>query len=59
MITTTDDPREVNRCHELGCSHYITKPVDYEKFVEAVHKLGNFVDVVEIPKMIGKSGRRN
>ena len=30
MLTTTDDPREVNRCYELGCNVYITKPVDYD-----------------------------
>src|SRR5438105_2003731 len=29
MLTTTDDPREVGRCHELGCNNYIVKPVDY------------------------------
>ncbi len=40
MVTTTDDPREMSRCHELGCSNYITKPVDYEKFVAAVGQLG-------------------
>src|SRR5262249_4033103 len=27
MLTTTDDPREVERCHALGCSSYIVKPV--------------------------------
>ncbi len=25
MLTTTDDTREVERCHELGCSVYIQK----------------------------------
>ena len=51
MITTTDDPREINKCHELGCSNYITKPIDYDKFVEAVRKLGLFLLVVEVPDM--------
>jgi CheY-like chemotaxis protein len=32
ILTTTDDPREVSRCYELGCNVYITKPVDYEQF---------------------------
>ncbi len=53
MITTTDDPREVEKCHEYGCSNYITKPVDYEKFVESIKKLGYFLMVVEIPKING------
>jgi CheY-like chemotaxis protein len=54
MITTTDDPREVELCHELGCSNYVTKPIDYEKFVDAVRKLGLFLLVVQVPVINGK-----
>ncbi|MEX2137763.1 MAG: response regulator [Pirellulales bacterium] len=50
MLTTTDDPREVERCYGLGCSVYITKPVDYEAFVEAVKRLGMFLQVVRVPR---------
>jgi CheY-like chemotaxis protein len=53
MITTTEDPREVERCHMLGCSNYITKPVEYEAFVNAVRQLGLFLAVVQIPKVNG------
>lgn len=49
MLTTTDDPREVERCYELGCNVYITKPVEYEQFVEAIKQLGLFLQVVKIP----------
>ena len=49
VLTTTDDPREVQRCYELGCSVYITKPVDYQAFVEAINRLGLFLQVVRIP----------
>lgn len=52
MLTTTDDPREVERCYELGCSVYITKPVEYEAFVEAVKRLGLFLQVVRIPSEV-------
>lgn len=51
MLTTTDDPREIARCHGLGCSNYIVKPVDYEKFSEAIKQLGLFVSLVEIPEI--------
>ncbi len=51
MLTTTDDPREVERCHALGCSNYIVKPVDYEKFAEVIKQLGLFITLVEIPKV--------
>ena len=50
MLTTTDDPREIQRCYELGCSVYITKPVDYQGFVEAIKRLGLFLQVVRIPE---------
>ncbi len=53
MITTTDDPREVEKCHSLGCSNYITKPIDYENFIEATRKLGLFLSVVQIPVING------
>ncbi|HZZ56365.1 MAG TPA: response regulator [Opitutaceae bacterium] len=49
MLTTTDDPREVERCYELGCNVYIRKPVDYEKFAEAIRRLGLFVTLVLEP----------
>ena len=50
MLTTTDDPREIERCYQLGCSVYITKPVEYEGFVEAIKRLGLLLQVVQIPK---------
>ncbi len=51
MLTTTDDPREVERCHEIGCSHYIVKPVDYDGFAQAIGQLGLFVTLVQIPEI--------
>lgn len=49
VLTTTDDPREVQRCYDLGCSSYVTKPVEYERFVEAVRRLGLFLSIVIVP----------
>jgi CheY-like chemotaxis protein len=51
MLTTTDDSREVERCYELGCSVYIQKPVDYERFAEAIRRLGMFVTLVLLPEL--------
>src|SRR5437868_6506488 len=50
MLTTTDDPREVERCYGLGCSVYITKPVEYAAFVEALQRLGLFLQIVKVPR---------
>jgi len=55
MLTTTDDPREVERCYELGCSVYLTKPVEYEGFIEAINRLGLFLQVVKVPRNGGAS----
>ncbi len=49
MLSTTDDPREVALCYELGCSVYITKPVDPLQFIEAIKRLGLFLQVIRLP----------
>src|SRR5687768_3803033 len=49
MLTTTDDPREIEKCYQIGCNVYVTKPVEYEAFVEAVKRLGFFLQVVRLP----------
>jgi len=54
MLTTTDDPREVSNCYELGCSCYITKPVDYNSFSEMLNRLGLFLMVVQVPDINGE-----
>ncbi len=49
MITTTNAPAEVELCHKLGCNSYIVKPIDYNKFIDVVKRLGYFLEIVEIP----------
>ena len=49
MLTTTDDSREVAACYELGCSCYITKPIDYDEFVETIRRLAYFLQIVSKP----------
>lgn len=51
MLTTTDDARDVERCHRLGCSGYIQKPVDYDKFAEAIRRIGLFVPLLLVPRV--------
>lgn len=53
MLTTTDDPREIRNCYALGCSCYVTKPVDYEKFADMLTRLGLFLLVVQVPDLNG------
>ena len=51
MITTTGNPEDVDLCHNLGCSMYVVKPVEYESFVEAIRKVGMFLSIVEMPQV--------
>lgn len=51
MLTTTDDPREVVRCHALGCSYYVVKPVDYGQFADAICKIANFITLIRVPEL--------
>jgi CheY-like chemotaxis protein len=49
VLTTTDDQHEIQRCYDLGANVYITKPVDYENFANAIRQLGLFFAVMQVP----------
>lgn len=57
ILTTTDQASEVDRYYEMGCSFYMIKPADYNKFMEAVENLGAFLSLesVKIP-VIDRTG---
>lgn len=50
VLTTTDDEREIQRCYDLGANVYITKPVDYDGFANAIRQLGLFFSVIQVPE---------
>jgi len=50
VLTTTDDQREIQRCYDLGANVYVTKPVNYEGFVNAIRQLGLFLTVIQVPE---------
>jgi CheY-like chemotaxis protein len=52
VLTTTDDTQEIKRCYELGCSVYITKPVNYESFANAIRQLGLFFSIIQVPQAV-------
>ena len=49
VLTTTDDSVEIQRCYDLGCNVYITKPLGYESFATAIRQLGLFLAVMQVP----------
>ncbi|MET3410707.1 CheY-like chemotaxis protein [Methylobacterium sp. 1030] len=50
VLTTTDDSREIQRCYDLGANVYITKPVSYDGFANAIRQLGLFFSVMQVPQ---------
>ena len=58
ILTTTDDRNEIEACYALGCNAYLTKPVDYNQFVEVIQKLGWWLTGIEVPKGSSSSMRK-
>ena len=55
IITAADDPTEIEKCFQLGCSNTITKPIVYEDFVGMIKKLGFFLTIVDVPTITNKN----
>jgi CheY-like chemotaxis protein len=53
IVSTTDDPRQISECYQLGCSFYLAKPTEHAQFTEALERLGRFIslDAVKVPEI--------
>lgn len=51
VFSSSDDYEDVVMCYSLGCNSYITKPIDYEKFVGTVRSVGAMISQIEFPQM--------
>lgn len=40
VVTSSDDPEEMDRCYALGCNGYLVKPPEEGAFLDAFHKAG-------------------
>jgi CheY-like chemotaxis protein len=56
VLTTSRAEEDVLRSYQLHANAYVTKPVDFEGFIEAIKQIDHFfVSVVQLPT----DGRRN
>lgn len=40
MLTSSKEDPDIQRCYKLGANSYIVKPVNFERFAEAIKNLG-------------------
>ena len=52
VLTTTDNPAELDRCYALGAAGYFVKPVDYGVFGDLVKHLAEFLSSVRLPSEV-------
>ncbi len=51
ILTSTDDQREIDECYSLGCNLYVPKPVEFDRFSDAVRKLGLMIGLIAVPSI--------
>ncbi|PTX57612.1 response regulator receiver domain-containing protein [Litoreibacter ponti] len=53
VITTSDDPRDIDRAYERQACGYVVKPVGTSEMRETIDTLNRFWDICEAPKTSG------
>ncbi len=51
MISTTDNPKEIDMCNSMGCNGFIIKPIDVQNLIEILGNLDYELDIVEIKNL--------
>ena len=51
VLTTSDEPFDIEATYALGVNSYIRKPVDFEQFVAAVKQIGLYWLVLNQPRV--------
>jgi CheY-like chemotaxis protein len=42
MFTSSQEPRDIKECFDLGANSYVVKPVDYDEFSIVVKSMGQY-----------------
>jgi two-component system response regulator len=48
-LTSSSEDSDLRECYKLGINSYIVKPVDFEKFIQAVTELCNYWLSINMP----------
>ncbi|MDH3503973.1 MAG: response regulator [Nitrospirota bacterium] len=56
VLTTSADERDVHDCYARGANSYIQKPLDFEKFIQAMARVRDYwFEVVIIPEQMERA----
>ena len=58
VLTTSNDPKDINACYDLGASTYIQKPVSFAGLTEAIGKMKDYWFGVALLPQAAKSNRQ-
>jgi len=42
VLTSSQEERDISECYKLGVNSYVVKPVEFDKFYQAVRDLGTY-----------------
>jgi CheY-like chemotaxis protein len=59
ILTTSDNPSELDRCYASGASACLIKPVEFGSFGEMVHRLGEFLEMARLPSEVPPAARHD
>jgi CheY-like chemotaxis protein len=51
MLTTSENPQEIDYCYRMGCGGYIVKPIRFDEFSAMIERVGRFLTTVRVPTL--------
>ncbi|KXX64318.1 response regulator [Marichromatium gracile] len=42
VLTSSDEPRDIQAAYDLGANSYVVKPINYERFLEGLHQINRY-----------------